>query len=67
MKVFFSDSVPKLHTKLPNWDELSVSTLFEGGFLSAAEIKAYFPISDPKKIDRRFAWGVFGGLKKDIS
>ena len=67
MKVFFADDVPKLYLKLPNWDEFSVSTLFEGGFISQIEIEQYFPSKDPKKIDRRFAWGVFGGLKKNIA
>ena len=67
MKVFFADNVPKLYLKLPNWDEFSVSTLFEGGFLTSTEIEQYFPSSDPKKIDRRFAWGIFGSLKKEIA
>lgn len=66
-RVFFQDNVPKQYMKMPNWEEYSVKTLFEGAFLTTQEIKHYFPSEDPKKIDRRFAWGVFSGLKKDIA
>ena len=62
-----AEKVPKIFLKIPNWPEYSVATLFTEGFITAAEIKQYFPTNDPKKLDRRFVWGVFGFIKTSIA
>jgi hypothetical protein len=37
------------------------------GIFSEAEKAKYLPTTDWKRVDRRFLWGVFGTLKKDVA
>jgi hypothetical protein len=41
--------------------------ILTAGFLTELEISMYIPTTDPKRIDRRYIWGVFGGIKKELA
>ena len=73
LKQIFSDTKKLMDTaalkqiKVPHYDELSVSAIFER-YKTDAELQKYFPdkMAKGKQIDRTYFWNVFNTLYPEV-
>jgi hypothetical protein len=66
-KAVHLDDVPQQLIDIPTWPEYSCETIFDGGFLTEQVKLDYLPTDNHKRINRKWIWGLFGAVNKDMA